>query len=57
MFFDGGHVAMSPFSGIAYTAGPVINHEKVVLTGRGLKEARVREEAEFVVDGRGAGAG
>lgn len=35
----------------------VASHEKVVLTGRGLKEAKVREEAEFVIDGTGAGPG
>ena len=34
-----------------------VNHEKVVLTGLGLQEARVREEAEFVVDGTDAGPG
>ena len=47
----------SPFSGNAKGMGVVVNHEKVVLTGRGLKEARVRENAEFVVDGRSAGPG
>lgn len=30
---------------------------KVVLTGRGLKEATVREEAEFQIDGTQAGPG
>lgn len=34
-----------------------INHEKVVLTGHGLREARVREETEFVIDGTDAGPG
>ncbi len=33
------------------------NHEKVVLTGRGLQEARVNQEAEFVIDGTEAGPG
>ncbi len=36
--------------------GPV-NHEKVILTGHGLVEARVREEAEFIIDGGEAGPG
>lgn len=30
---------------------------KVILTGRGLKEASVREEAEFNIDGTQAGPG
>lgn len=30
---------------------------KVVLMGRGLKEATVREEAEFIIDGSQAGPG
>ena len=33
------------------------NHEKVILTGRGLQEARVNQEAEFVIDGTEAGPG
>ncbi len=43
--------------GIAKGGKPAINHEKVVLTGRGLQEARVKEEAEFVIDGTDAGPG
>ena len=42
---------------MARSAARQVNHEKVVLTGRGLKEARLREEAEFVIDGTEAGAG
>jgi filamin len=34
-----------------------VNHDKVVLTGHGLREARIREEAEFVIDGTEAGPG
>ena len=47
----------SPFQGMVRSAARQVNHEKVVLTGRGLKEARLREEAEFVIDGTEAGAG
>lgn len=45
----------SPYQGFAVngTADP----SKVWLTGRGLKEAIVREEAEFVIDGSQAGPG
>jgi len=31
--------------------------DKVVLTGLGLQTARVNEHAEFIIDGRSAGAG
>ena len=34
-----------------------VNHEKVVLMGRGLTGAQVHEEAEFVIDGTDAGPG
>ena len=47
----------SPFQGVARSALKQVNHEKVILTGRGLKEARVREDAEFVIDGTEAGPG
>ncbi|XP_062603347.1 filamin-C-like isoform X1 [Saccostrea cucullata] len=43
----------SPFLGYAVPAFSDAN--KVILTGRGLKEATVREEAEFVIDGSQAG--
>jgi len=49
-------MGMASGGGINGTAAPV-NHEKVVLTGRGLKEAIVRQEAEFVIDGMEAGPG
>ena len=38
-------------------APSALNHEKVILTGRGLQEARVNQEAEFVIDGTDAGPG
>ena len=41
----------SPYLGFAQGVKVAIDHSKVVLTGRGLKEARVKEEAEFVIDG------
>lgn len=34
-----------------------VNHNKVILTGHGLREARLREEAEFIIDGTDAGPG
>ncbi|XP_021372145.1 filamin-A-like isoform X4 [Mizuhopecten yessoensis] len=43
----------SPFIGYAVRLSADAN--KVILTGRGLKEAKVREEAEFVIDGSQAG--
>ena len=43
--------------GMARGGRVAANHEKVVLTGRGLKEAIVRQEAEFVIDGTEAGPG
>ncbi|XP_060073080.1 filamin-C-like [Ylistrum balloti] len=45
----------SPFIGYAVRVAADAN--KVILTGRGLKEAKVREEAEFVIDGSQAGSG
>lgn len=45
----------SPFLGYAVPAFSDAN--KVILTGRGLKEATVREEAEFIIDGSQAGPG
>ena len=54
-------VPRSPLVGVARGGGTLrpaaVNHEKVVLTGRGLKEAIVRQEAEFVIDGTEAGPG
>ncbi|GFR83464.1 filamin-A [Elysia marginata] len=45
----------SPY--IGYATSGVADPSKVWLTGRGLKEAIVREEAEFVIDGSQAGPG
>ncbi|XP_052216963.1 filamin-A-like [Dreissena polymorpha] len=45
----------SPFHGYAIQQVP--DASKLILTGRGLKEATVREEAEFVIDGSQAGKG
>ena len=47
----------SPFHGVCRSLQKQVNHEKVILTGRGLKEARLREDAEFVIDGTEAGPG
>ncbi|XP_034327978.2 filamin-A isoform X5 [Magallana gigas] len=43
----------SPFLG--YAVPTFSDANKVILTGRGLKEAIVREEAEFIIDGSQAG--
>ncbi|WAR28213.1 FLNC-like protein [Mya arenaria] len=45
----------SPFLGYAIQQVP--DASKLILTGRGLKEATVREEAEFIIDGSQAGKG
>lgn len=45
----------SPFLG--YAVPTFTDANKVILTGRGLKEAIVREEAEFIIDGSQAGPG
>ncbi|KAL8600676.1 hypothetical protein ACOMHN_006742 [Nucella lapillus] len=45
----------SPFQG--YATGGVLDPTKVILTGRGLKEAIVQEEAEFIIDASHAGHG
>lgn len=50
-----------PMRGVAETeaaaAAAVADHTKVILSGRGLKEARVGEEAAFLIDGSQAGRG
>ncbi|XP_076435464.1 filamin-A-like isoform X7 [Babylonia areolata] len=45
----------SPFQG--YATSGALDPSKVILTGRGLKEAIVREEAEFMIDASQAGTG
>ncbi|KAL3847647.1 hypothetical protein ACJMK2_018549 [Sinanodonta woodiana] len=45
----------SPYHG--YAVPVAMDANKVILTGRGLKEAIIREEAEFVIDGSQAGKG
>ncbi|CAH1781771.1 unnamed protein product [Owenia fusiformis] len=47
----------SPLQGYAQPASSPVDHTKVILTGRGLKEASVSEEAEFIIDGSQAGPG
>ncbi|XP_067668832.1 filamin-A-like isoform X1 [Haliotis asinina] len=49
-----------PLSGSAFSAyatGGFHDITKIILSGRGLKEATVREEAEFFIDGSQAGRG
>ncbi|XP_071086501.1 filamin-B-like [Haliotis cracherodii] len=49
-----------PLSGSAfsdYATGGFHDITKIILSGRGLKEATVREEAEFFIDGSQAGRG
>jgi filamin len=65
VFFAGNHhiylywsdkpLVSSPFLG--YATGGILDPSKVILTGRGLKEAIVREEAEFMIDASQAGKG
>ena len=57
LFWSEAPVPRSPLMGVARGGALPVNHEKVVLTGRGLKEAIVRQEAEFVIDGVEAGPG
>ena len=55
------------WSGIAVPGMPVcchargtdepINHEKVVISGRGLHSARVLDQADFLIDGSEGGPG
>ena len=45
----------SPFLG--YALPQHVDASKIILTGRGLREAVVREEAEFMIDGSQAGQG
>ncbi|XP_023932625.1 filamin-C [Lingula anatina] len=47
----------SPYKGLAAGHRLPVDHTKVTMTGRGLKEAKVGHEAEFVIDGSQAGAG
>ncbi|OQV23311.1 Filamin-B [Hypsibius exemplaris] len=47
----------SPLPGWAEPALPLIDASRVRLRGRGLTEAKVREEAEFIIDGSEAGPG
>ena len=42
---------------ITAVATEPIDHEKVVLTGLGLQEAIVNQQAEFIIDGTEAGPG
>ena len=49
----------APFLGYAVAKNPTVipDNSQVTLSGRGLKEAVVREEAEFYIDGSKAGPG
>lgn len=48
----------SPLTGYAVSDQTLSNDlEKVILTGKGLKEARVKQEAFFTIDGSAAGPG
>ena len=56
MASGGGMVQQTPaFTAALPAAAP--NHEKVILTGRGLQEARVNQDADFIIDGTEAGPG
>ena len=56
-FARGGAVQAPPPVAAPAPMAAAPNHEKVILTGRGLQEARVNQEAEFVIDGTEAGPG
>lgn len=55
LFWSDIPLSNSPFHGYAIQQTP--DASKLILTGRGLKEAVVREEAEFIIDGSQAGRG
>ena len=55
LFWSDLPLVSSPFHGFAIQHTP--DASKLILTGRGLKEASVREEAEFYIDGTQAGPG
>ncbi|XP_063426627.1 filamin-B-like isoform X3 [Mytilus trossulus] len=61
---EGNHYIHLQWSKLALPKSPLLGYavhgrqdNKVILTGRGLKEASVREEAEFNIDGTQAGPG
>ncbi|XP_078694295.1 filamin-A-like isoform X2 [Branchiostoma floridae x Branchiostoma belcheri] len=54
VFWSEHHITDSPLYG---DAGPKIDARRVVLSGKGLKEAKVDEVAEFLIDGSEAGNG
>lgn len=61
---EGNHYIHLNWSKLALPKSPLLGYavhtqqeNKVILTGRGLKEATVREEAEFNIDGTQAGPG
>ena len=47
----------SPVRAHAVPATLPVDHHRVKVTGQGLTEAVVKEEAEFIIDGRTAGPG
>lgn len=55
MYWSDTPLVNSPFHGFAVGGGA--DASKVILSGRGLKEATVREEAEFQIDASRAGPG
>lgn len=57
VWFGDKPVPHTPYRGAAELEELVADHTKVVLSGRGLKEARVKEEAAFLLDGSQAGSG
>ncbi|PAA77144.1 hypothetical protein BOX15_Mlig033128g4 [Macrostomum lignano] len=57
VWFGDKPVPNTPFRGNAELEEQETDNTKVVLSGRGLKEARVKEEAAFLVDGSQAGRG
>ena len=57
LFWNDIPLPRSPYLGYARGHEEVIDAMKVVVNGRGLLEARINEDAEFMIDGRSAGQG
>ncbi|XP_064639227.1 filamin-A-like isoform X1 [Lineus longissimus] len=57
IYYDNHRLPRMPIIGLAVHQSLPVDHSKVILIGQGLKEARVREESQFTIDGSQAGPG
>jgi filamin len=57
IYYDNHRLPRMPIIGHAVNQSLPIDHSKVILIGQGLKEARVREESQFTIDGSQSGPG